>query len=69
MLLRHTTLDGVSVADLYRLGRLALSIDPANVTNVTMPGVAGSAGGASVVFPTAAADGVFADMRDDGLIA
>ena len=53
VLLRHTTLDGVSVADLYRLGRLGLSIDPANVTNVTMPGVAGSAGSASVVFPTA----------------
>ena len=67
VLLRHTTLDGVSVADLYRLGRLGLSIDPANVTNVTMPGVSGSAGGASVVFPTAGADGVFADMRDDGL--
>ena len=57
------------MGDLYRLGRLALAIDPANVTNVTMPGVAGSAGGASVVFPTAGADGVFADLRDDGVIA
>ncbi len=68
VLLRHTTLDGVSLTDLYRLGRLGLSIDPANVTNVTMPGVAGQAGSASVVFATAAADGVFADMRDDGVI-
>ncbi len=67
VLLRHTTLHGVSVADLYRLGRLGLSIDPANVTNVTMPGVGGSAGSQSVVFPTAGAEGVFADMRDDGL--
>jgi len=69
VLLRHTTLTGVSVPELYRLGRLGLSIDPANVTNVTMPGVAGSAGAQSVVFPTAGAEGVFADMRDDGFIA
>ena len=68
VLLRHTTLHGVSVADLYRLGRLGLSIDPANVTNVTMPGVSGSAGSQSVVFPTAAAAGVFADIADDGII-
>ncbi len=67
VLLRHTTLDGVGVTDLYRLGRLALSIDPDNVTNVTMPGTSGSAGGASVVFPTSAAPGVFADIADDGL--
>jgi polyisoprenyl-teichoic acid--peptidoglycan teichoic acid transferase len=68
VLLRHTTLHGVSVAELYRLGKLGLSIDPANVSNVTMPGVAGSAGSASVVFPTAGAEGVFADMRDDGIV-
>src|SRR5207253_7446472 len=58
VLLRHVTLDGLGVADLYRLGRLGMSIDPANITNVTMPGVGGSAGSASVVFPTAAAPGV-----------
>ena len=69
VLLRHTTLDGVSLTDLYRLGRLGLSIDPANVTNTTMPGFAGQAGSASVVFPSGGADGVFADMRDDGLIS
>jgi LCP family protein required for cell wall assembly len=69
VLLRHTTLDGVGLPELYRLGRLGLSIDPDNVTNVTMPGVAGQAGSASVVFPTSAAPAVFADMRDDGLIA
>jgi anionic cell wall polymer biosynthesis LytR-Cps2A-Psr (LCP) family protein len=68
VLLRHTTLHGVSVAELYRLGKMGLSIDPANVSNVTMPGVAGSAGSASVVFPTAGAEGVFADMRDDGIV-
>ncbi|MEA2686623.1 MAG: polyisoprenyl-teichoic acid--peptidoglycan teichoic acid transferase [Actinomycetota bacterium] len=66
---RHTTLDGLGLPELYRLGRLGLSIDPDTVNNVVMPGVAGSAGSASVVFPTAAADGVFADMRDDGLIS
>jgi LCP family protein required for cell wall assembly len=68
VLLRHTTLDGVGVTDLYRLGRLGLSIDPDKVANVTMPGVAGQAGSASVVFPTSAAPGVFADLADDGVI-
>ena len=67
VLMRHTTLHGVGLPELYRLGRLGLSIDPSNVTNVTMPGVSGSAGSASVVFPTSGAAGVFADMRDDGL--
>jgi LCP family protein required for cell wall assembly len=69
VLLRHTTLEGVGTADLYRLGRLGLSIDPARVNNIVMPGVGGSAGSASVVFPTSAAPGVFADMADDGLVS
>lgn len=69
VLLRHTTLHGVSIPELYRLGRLGLSIDPADVTNVTMPGAVGAAGGASVVFPTVAAEAIFADIRDDGFVA
>lgn len=68
VLLRHSTFDGGSVPDLYRLGRLALSIDPANVRSVTMPGVIGTAGSASVVFATSDAPPLFADFADDAVL-
>lgn len=68
VLLRNGTFDGATVADLYRLGRLALSIDPANVRNVTMPGTIGNAGGASVVFKGPGADALFADFRDNAVL-
>ena len=68
VLLRHSRFEGIGVGDLYRLGRLALSIDPANVRNVTMPGTTGSAANQSVVFVGAGADGLFADFRDDGIL-
>jgi hypothetical protein len=68
VLLRNGTFDGASVPDLYRLGRLALSIDAANVRNVTMPGVIGTAGGASVVFVAPEAGSLFADFRDDAIL-
>ncbi len=67
-LARHTSLDGIGLADLYRLGRLALSVDPANVRNVTMPGTTGSAANQSVVFVGAAAPALFADFRDDAIL-
>jgi LCP family protein required for cell wall assembly len=68
VLTKHTRFDGVGLGDLYRLGRLALSIDPGNVRNVTMPGNAGSAANQSVVFVGAAAPGLFADFRDDAIL-
>lgn len=68
VLARHTRLDGIGLGDLYRLGRLALSIDPANVRNVTMPGTIGSAGNQSVVFAAPAAAALFADFRDDAIL-
>ena len=39
---RHAQLDGIGVDDLYNLGRLGLSIDPANVRNVVVPIGSGS---------------------------
>jgi LCP family protein required for cell wall assembly len=69
ILLRHTTLDGVSIPELYRLGRLALAVDPANVANVTMPGEPGVAGDASVIYATPEAGPLFSDFRDDGLVS
>jgi len=64
---RHTDIGGVGLPELYRLGRMAVAIDPANVRNVTMPGRVGQAGGASVVFP-GGAESLFADMRDDAVL-
>jgi LCP family protein required for cell wall assembly len=68
VLLRHATFDGGSLSDLYQLARLALSIDPANVRSVTMPGSAGMAGAASVVFVGGGAPSLFADFRDDAIL-
>lgn len=68
VLLRHTELDKLTVTDLYRLGRLALSVDPAKVKSVLMPGHAGMAGAASVVFADPPAAGLFADLADDGVL-
>ena len=68
VLARHTRLDGIGLGDLYRLGRLALSIDVANVKAVTLPGSAGRAGNQSVVFVGAGADSLFADFRDDAIL-
>jgi anionic cell wall polymer biosynthesis LytR-Cps2A-Psr (LCP) family protein len=68
VLARHTRFDGIGLGDLYRLGRLALSIDPADVRNVTMPGTTGSAGNQSVVFVGSGAPALFADFRDDAIL-
>jgi LCP family protein required for cell wall assembly len=68
VLLRHASAEGVSPTDLYRLGRLGLSIDPANVRNVVMPARPGQVGPASVVFPAPGAASLFADMRDDAIL-
>ncbi|MGI8807315.1 MAG: LCP family protein [Acidimicrobiales bacterium] len=68
VLSRHTRFDGIGIGDLYRLGRLALSVDPENVRNVTMPGSAGSAANQSVVFVGGGAAGLFADFRDDAVL-
>ncbi len=68
VLARHTRFDGVTMTELYRLGRVALAVDPANVANVTMPGVSARAGVQSVVNPTSAAGRLFADFRDDAIV-
>jgi LCP family protein required for cell wall assembly len=65
---RHGRFDGLSLGELYRLGRLAVSLDPANVRNVVMPGYSGNAANQSVVFVGAGADELFADFRDDGIL-
>ncbi|MGH3851136.1 MAG: hypothetical protein ACRDRT_15835, partial [Pseudonocardiaceae bacterium] len=65
---RHVDVEGVGLVELYRLGRLGLSIDPAKMRNVTMPGNVGMAGAASVVYPAGSAGSLFADIRDDAVL-
>ena len=68
VLARHVRFDGIGLGDLYRLGRVVLSIEPEKVRNITMPGTTGSAAGQSVVFVGGSAPALFADFRDDGLL-
>jgi LCP family protein required for cell wall assembly len=47
-LARHVTMENVDLAELYRLGRFAMQIDPANVKNCTIPTGAGDGSNLSV---------------------
>ena len=60
------TTENVSMDELFRLGRLAMSIDPADVKNCTIPTGAGGGSNLSVA-PQAAP--LFADFADDGTVA
>jgi LCP family protein required for cell wall assembly len=64
-LAKHVTTENVSLTDLYRLGRLALTIDPATVKNVTVP--VGSGAGTELQL-TGDAQSLFADFADDGIL-
>ncbi|HUR22329.1 MAG TPA: LCP family protein [Acidimicrobiales bacterium] len=68
VLARHVRVHNVSLAELYRLGRLGLSVDPARMRNVTVPSRLGQAGARSVVFVGPGAGPLFADMRDDAVL-
>jgi LCP family protein required for cell wall assembly len=69
ILARHTILDGMSTADLYRLARVAISIDPANVKSMLVPSTGALIGGTSYVVPDAEAAGsLFADFADDAIL-
>lgn len=62
---RHAQLDGIGLKDLYALGRLGLSVDPANVKNVLVPVTSGSGTRLQL---TSAAQSLFADFRDDAVL-
>jgi len=59
----NATITGVSLDDLYRLGRLAQSTDPKNIRNMTIP-----VGGGQCLPLLSNAPGVFADFADDGVL-
>ena len=65
---RHTRYEGVAFKELYSLLHLGLSLDPANVRNVTMPSRIGKVGPADVVFPAGGFDALLADLRDDAVL-
>jgi anionic cell wall polymer biosynthesis LytR-Cps2A-Psr (LCP) family protein len=62
---RHTKLDGVGISDLFHMGSLALTFDPANVKSIGLPVGAGS--GSNLVKSGAAA-GLLADFADDAVL-
>ena len=68
MLARHTTLDGLSTAELYHLARVALAIDPAMVKSVLVPSSGATIGGTSYVIPSEDAAALFADFADNGIL-
>jgi LCP family protein required for cell wall assembly len=67
-IVQRTTVTDADADQLLRLGYLAATIPPGNVANVTLPGRAGTAGGASVVFLGDRADRIVADAADDGVV-
>jgi LCP family protein required for cell wall assembly len=60
---RHAQLDGMSLSDLYRLGRVAFHLNPNAVRSVTIP-----VGGGSCLSLGGAAGSLFADFRDDATL-
>jgi LCP family protein required for cell wall assembly len=60
---RHAQLDGIGVNDLYKLGRVAFSLDPSKIQNITIPIENGQC------LPLGSgASSLFADFRDDGVV-
>ncbi len=60
---RHAQLDGIGIKDLYQLGRIAFSLNPDQIKNVTIP-----VGGGSCLGLGGGAGGLFADFRDDAVL-
>jgi len=64
LLAQHAQLDGIGIKDLYHLSRVAFSLHPDQIKNITVPYTGG--GNCLTVGPAAA--GLFADFRDDGVL-
>jgi polyisoprenyl-teichoic acid--peptidoglycan teichoic acid transferase len=60
---RHAQLDGIGLKDLYHLGRVAFSLNPDQIQNITMPYTSGGCLGRG-----AGAQSLFADFRDDAVV-
>ena len=53
-----------AIKDLYRLGRVAFSLDPDRIKNIAVP----YSGGGNCLTPAGDAAGLFADFRDDAVV-
>jgi LCP family protein required for cell wall assembly len=60
---QNATVTGASLTDLYRLGRLAQSVNPANIRNYTIP-----VGSGQCLPLLSGASAAFADFADDGVL-
>jgi anionic cell wall polymer biosynthesis LytR-Cps2A-Psr (LCP) family protein len=65
---RAHVVSDVAPKDLLTLALLARRIDPARVRNIVLPGTAGNAGGASVVFLSPQVNDIFAKLRTTGVL-
>ncbi len=61
---RHAQLDGIGIKDLYHLDRLAFSLDPNQIKNITIP----YNGGVTCLTLGANAASLFADFRDHAIL-
>jgi LCP family protein required for cell wall assembly len=61
----HVRMDNVDIAELYRLGRLAMTMDPASVKNITIPVGSGEGTNLQIQGDGAA---LFADFADDAVV-
>lgn len=66
ILARHVVTENVGIAELYRLGRMAMAMDPASVKNITIPTGGGGTGTNLGLGPDAPA--LFADFADDAVV-
>lgn len=65
ILAKHIRTENIGITELFRLGRMAMAMDPAAIKNITIP--VGSGVGTNLqVQPDAAA--LFADFRDDAVV-
>jgi hypothetical protein len=65
ILARHVNSEGMDLSQMYGLGRLAHSLDPARVKNVLVPT---GAGGGTNLAVTGDAQNLFGDFRDDAIL-
>ncbi|MFA5882605.1 MAG: LCP family protein [Acidimicrobiia bacterium] len=66
ILARHVRTDNMDLTQMYDLGRLALSLDPARIKNVVVP--TGASGNGTNLALTPAARDLFADFADDAIL-
>lgn len=67
-ILMDSTWTDLSTEDVLTLAASSYFFDSGELTNVVLPGTVGNAGAASVVFLDDAAEDVYRDLEDDGLL-